>query len=277
MTLLDNYERSLRSEGVTRNLYLSYARRFLDFASDRALDRKAVEDYLKLLRKKGYSDGTVNFAFRVIRRVYICNGIPWDFRRGEAPQIRQSEVFAPALDPEDITEMITAREKLTQQERAFLALSTAYGLRRTELANITQSDLDLNSDTIFVATAHRGRQRYHIIPVEIKPYLEDYNFAPMNEFDASTIFLSIEYKAGLEHIDGVGWHAIRRTLDTLLLDQLPEATVADFMRWKSRGVMPQRYYATKFVGRKGGTVVSKASRSVDEKVFAVHPFLPHWR
>jgi len=274
---LDNYEGSLRSTGSTRNLYLSYAKRFLDFASGRELDRKAVEDYLKVLRKQGYSDGTINFTFRVIKRVYDCNGIPWTFRRGEAPQIRESEVFAPALDPEDIGEMITAKDKLTPQERAFLALSTTYGLRRTELASISPSDLDFNTNTVFIMTAHRGRQRYHIIPPEIKPYLEDYNFASMNQFEASTVFLSIEDKAGLQHIDGVGWHAIRRTVDTLLLDKLPEATVADFMRWKSRGIMPQRYYATRFVGRKGGIVLSKESRSVDEKVFEVHPFLPYWR
>lgn len=277
MEYLENYESSLRSTGATRNLFLSYARRFLDFASDKPLDRKAVEDYLKFLRKKEYADGTINFTFRVIRRLYICNSIPWDFKRGEAPIIREDNVYAPALDPSDIVEMITSRDNLTVQERAFLALSTTYGLRRTELANITPGNLDLDSNTLFVATAHRGRQRYHVIASEIKPYLQDYNFTPINDFQASTIFLSLEYKAGLQHIDGLGWHGIRRTLDTLLLDQLAEATVADFMRWKSRGTMPLRYYATKFVGRKGGTVVSKASRSVDEKVFEVHPFLPHWR
>lgn len=277
MTLLKNYEDSLRSVGATRTLFLSYARRFLDFASDRALDRKAVEDYLKHLRAKGYADGTLNFTFRVIRRLYVCNDIPWSFKRGEAPIIREDNVYAPALDPEDICEMIKSRDNLTVQERAFLALSTTYGLRRTELANITPSNLDLDSNSLFVATAHHGRQRYHIIPPEIKPYLESYSFSSINDFAASTIFLSTEYKAGLEHIYGLGWHGIRRTLDTLLLDQLPEATVADFMRWKSRGVMAQRYYATRFVGRKGGVVVSKASRSVDEKIFEFHPFLPHWK
>ncbi|MFC1968826.1 hypothetical protein ACFLVX_05540 [Chloroflexota bacterium] len=149
MELLKNSEEALRSLGRVRTHYISYATKFLIFASGTPLDRKVVEKHLQHLRKEGYSDDTINFAFRVIRRLFVANNLPWDFRRGEAPEIRESEVFA--LDPDDIAEMIRAKDRLTPQESALLALYTTYGLRRTELAAITPRELDMKSNAISVA------------------------------------------------------------------------------------------------------------------------------
>ena len=285
--LLESYSKRLGSTGKTRNLYLRYAKDFLDYAGGN-FERETIDKYLARLRRRKhsrgqtYSDGSINFAFRVVRTLFSRNNLEWPFNRGESPQIREDRILAPALDPDIIGEMVQAvKENGEPDEKAFLAVSTIYGTRRIEMVELTQDDVDIKSGTIHIATVKNGRERTHIIPEAIMPYLEPYDFSSKrSEFELFTLWYRLEYKIGLEHTDQVGWHSVRRTINTLLLDQLPEVTVMSFMRWKQRtsSHMPYRYSAQRFVGREGVTtkVVGEA-KDVDSKVFKVHPFLEYWR
>jgi len=287
--LLSNYEKGLASKGKLRTHYLRYAHDFLSF-SDGIFDRHTIDKYIDYLRKKRrYSDGTVNFAFGVIRTMFNRNqsqlaseGWDWPYRRGEGPIIREDKITAPALSPEVIYKMIeTTKENGEIEEKVFLALSTTYGLRREELLNISNDDIDFRGKSIHIATLKHGRDRTHMIPEEIVPYLKDYGFDTVrSEFGMLEVWYRIEHRCGLRHTDQVGWHSIRRTLNTLLGDELPRVTVMSFLRWKQRtsSDMSFRYSAQTFVGFDGEiTKVVGESRQVDEKVFAVHPFLKYWR
>ena len=291
--LLEQYSKGLASTGKTRSLYLRYASDFLDYAEG-DFSREVINKYLERLKRKKYrgkntSDGTLNFAFRVVRTLFTRNeailkeqGVEWPYRRGESPSIREDDINAPALDPDIIREQIYAIKKDGEPAaRAFLSISTVYGTRRIEMVELTQDDVRIKDKTIHIATAKHGRERTHLIPDEIVPYLAEYDFnKPISDFTLFTLWYRIEYKISLAHTDQVGWHSIRRTLNTLLLDQLPEATVMGFMRWKQRtsSHMPYRYSAQRYVGREGVTtkVVGEA-KDVDTKVFEVHPFLEHWK
>lgn len=285
--LLENYSKRLGSTGKTRHLYLRYAGDFLDYA-DGNFERETIDKYLAHLRRRKhsrgqkYSDGSINFVFRVIRTLFSRNGLEWPFNRGESPLIREDGILAPALDPDVINEMVQdIKENGEPDEKAFLAISTIYGTRRIEMVELSTEDVNIRDRTIHIATVKYGRERTHTIPEEIVPYLEPYSFDnKRSEFEIFTLWYRIEYKIGLEHTDQVGWHSIRRTLNTLLLDDLPEATVMGFLRWKQRtsSHMPYRYSAQRFVGREGMTtkVVGEA-KDVDSKVFATHPFLEYWR
>jgi hypothetical protein len=93
------------------------------------------------------------------------------------------------------------------------------------------------------------------------------------------VWYRIEHRVKFTHVPQVGWHSVRRTLNTLLRDKLPENTVQSFLRWKQRtsSNMSFRYSAQKFVGREGTTSkVTGDFADVDTKVFAAHPFLGHW-
>lgn len=279
--LLENYEKGLGSKGVTRNLYLGYARDFLDYANDN-LDRETISKYLEHLRHNHrYSDGSINFIFRIVRTLFNRNNLEWPFRRGEAPQIRENNVIAPALDPDVIIEMIDTIKTMGEaDERAFLALSTTYGLRKEEMVQLTTADVNTNGKTIHIATVKYGRERTHLIPDEIIPYLEQYDFSTkISDSTLYTIWYRIEYKIGMKHIDQVCWHSVRRTVDTLLADHLPPNTIRMFLRWKkaTSSDMVFRYSALKFVGKEGTTTkVIGEARDVDTKVFEVHPFLKYW-
>lgn len=280
--LLEKYAASL-PDSPFRNHYVSYARSFLDYAD--GLDKESVNRYLAKLKREGKAANTINFAFGVIRRLFIVNKLDWDFRRGEAPQVGQRDVSKPALDPELIKVMIGAARdgKLDADPSCFLALSTIYALRREEMCDLESGDLDLKADTIFISTAKFGRERYHLIPPEIKPFLEAHDFSTRYSLQQmSQMFWRVVNGSGLEALKPhrLGWHSIRRTVKTGLDDSgLSIYAVHSFMRWKGvdrEFAMDLRYHATHFIGLEGTTVVTDEAES-DREIFLKHPFLQFWR
>lgn len=296
-TLLQRYRNGLGSTGKNQKLYLRYAQDFLDYGNG-SFERQTIEKYLERLRRttyphgdnrQKYSDGTINFRFRIIRSVFnrsaallIQEGVEWPFRRGETPQIREKNVRFLALNPKTIQRMILAiKETGGVDEQAFLSLSTTYGLRRIEMITLDPRDIKLKDRVIHITTAKHGRERSHLIPEEIIPYLSAYDFSQVvSEFGLLCLWYRMESRIALAHIDGVGFHSIRRTLNTLLGKELPDVTVKSFLRHKQRtsSDMTYRYSAVTFVGEEEDvTELVSSDASADSDVFSKHPFLKYWR
>jgi len=281
--ILEKYAKNL-SNASAKNVYLAYARDFLAHANN--LDRAAVDRYLNGLRRKGRKPGTINFIFRVIRRIFTVNGLEWEYRRGDAPAIGQRDEYRPQLSSDIIRVMVEAAisGELHEDESCFLACSTVYGLRREEMVNLEPDDVDLANDAIYVSTIKLGRQRYHRIPPEIKPYLEAHDFSKRYSLTGmSQLFWMIINNAGLGDLKSqrLGWHAIRRAvLDGLIDNGVNIFAARAFMRWKSPSstemAMPERYYGNVVVHLNGTTPLLDEA-SGDEEIFQVHPFLPMWR
>ena len=280
--LLEKYASNL-PDSRYRNYYISCASKFLNSAD--GLDKKSINKYLARLKRQGKSAGTINFTFRVIRTLFNVNKLDWPFRRGEAPQIGQRDEYKPALDPELIKVMIEAAKngKLDNSLSCFLALSTVYGLRREEMCDLEPGDLDFTANTIFISTAKFGRERYHLIPEEIKPYLESHDFNERySPLQMSQLFWRIINSSGLGALkpQRLGWHSIRRTVKTLLDDSgLSPYSVHSFMRWKGverEFAMDVRYHASHFVGLEGTRLITEEAQS-DKEVFEHHPLLLYWR
>ncbi len=280
--LLQKYASNL-PDGRYRNHYVSYARNFLNSAD--SLDKESINKYLAGLKRQGRSAGTINFTFRVIRTLFRINKLDWPFPRGESPPIGQRDEYKPALAPELIRIMVEAAKngRLEGAPACFLALSTVYALRREEMCDLQPGDVDLQANTIFVSTVKSGRERYHLIPEEIKPYLESHDFSQrygLNQM--SEMFWVVVNRSGLEALkpQRLGWHALRHTVKTLLDDSgLSPYAVHDFMRWKSverQFAMDVRYHATHFVGLEGTRVVTEEAES-DKDIFEKHPLLLYWR
>jgi len=282
--LLEKYSSNLvMSKNKTH--YLRYAGDFLDHAN--GMDRESVTKYMERLKRNNNGTGTRSFAFRIVRRLFVVNGFEWPFRRGEAPQIGQRDENKPALDPELIKIMVNAAKsgKLHSDESAFLALSTVYGLRRQEMANLMASDVDLDNKTLFVATLKHGRERYHLIPPEIHPYLEAHDFNQVYSLTgmAQVFWRIVNNSGGLEKLKQyrLGWHSIRRTvLSVLHTSDLDPFSVHQFLRWKggSEGdlAMDARYHASSFIGLEGTKVVTLEAEG-DKDIFAKHPLLLMWK
>jgi len=286
--LLKKYKDNLDNP-KTRNHYLSYAQHFLDNAE--GLDRASIDKHIEELQEDN-KPGTVNFAFRVIRRLFKVNeselakdGVDWPYRPGEAPSIGERDEYRPQLSPHIIEMMIVAAKngRLFAAEQCFLALSTTFGLRRGEMVNLQPDDINLRSNAIYIATLKSGRARYHLIPPEIKPYLEAHDFNQRYaEATMSQMLKRILRKAGAGTIkdDDLGWHAIRRAVFTGLINNGVNPMAARvFMRWKSASsdmAMPARYYGNAVVGLDEIEPVLEEAKG-DEEIFQKHPFLPFWR
>jgi len=284
--MLSKYAASLSSEPHTRALLVSFCRDFLEHIKYREPNRAAVVFHMKYLRDapppqgkgRGYSDASVNLRWRTLRRFFIVNGLEWPFTRNEVPRVRESEVYAPAIHPDIIKKFIGLAHagELTQEEAALLALSTTYGHRRAELASTTKGDVDIDSGLILVKTMKHGRERWHRIPDAIVPWIQEYDWPPLTEDKVTRVYLSLEEKAGMQHIYATGWHSVRRTVVTLVGRYCSELEVKKFFRWGATTMM-QRYSATSFVGLEGvERELTGDDYDLDSKIFAQHPFLKEW-
>jgi integrase len=286
--LLDVYANHLSSKGSSRKQLLGYASGYLEYAEG-LYNRESVEKYIDHIRtSKNYAPNSIALIFKVIRTVFDRNELDWPFNRGEAPMVREDDVNAPALDPDIIREMIGAvKDSDNEAAQALLAISTTYGLRQEEIINLTQDDFSFRNRTIYVNTLKHGRQRTHLLPDNIIPYVRPYDFdISRSRFFMINLWYTMENMISFKHVEGVGWHAVRRTLDTLLLRDFPVTDVRSFLRWKqsTSNDMAYRYSKTKFVGREGVSVeMSADSLSGDQVIFAKdengnskHPFIEEW-
>lgn len=280
--LLKKYADNL-AKSKNKNHYLSYARQFLDSVDE--LDKASIDKYIERLHKKKFSPGTVNFAFRIIRRLFKVNNLDWEYRLGEAPVIGQRDEYRPQLSSRIIEMMVEAAKngKLFPDEQCFLALSTIYGLRRQEMVSLETKDIDLKAGSIFIGTVKRGRQRYHLIPAEILPFLEEHDFSQRYGLATLTqMFKRILLKSGVQGLktDRLGWHSIRRALlDGLINNDVNLLATRNFLRWKGAAgdlAMPARYYGNVIVDI-GHTEPVLEEAKGDEDIFQKHPFLPLWQ
>jgi len=300
--ILKRFEDDLyQSSPRTARARVTDAQRFLAFAGPPPWNRQTVIRYIRHLEKQDYAPGTIRLEYSIVKRVFdaakaiheedqrafifsvdpnnpsavaeIIKALSappptWDMGKRGAPKVAAKDVVAPALTAEEIQTMVeTAKAgRLEDDEVAFLAVSTTYGLRREEMVRIEPEHFDWGEKTIYILTCKGGDERLHLIPEEIIPWLAGHDFSKRYSlFALSKMYRQIEAKSGIGHREGAGWHSPRRQLDTMLMDILPMPQVKTFLRWKTRSSseMPMRYY-------------SAGLERLERAVFSVHPFVPFW-
>lgn len=286
--LLERYRKTLRSDTDSR--YPQVARDFLAWVGSRPIDLAAVEGWTARRRRERYASGSIAFEWRVIRRLFLANKLEWPFHRGDAPPVNQSEVRAPRLDDETVERIVRAAMASERSyDATLLALSTTYGLRREEMH--TMRPENLRNGLLYVETAKHGRQRYHVVPEEIAPWVGRWGFQrPLSLSTISNTFLRLRTEAGFKRTEhrgdvedegeGISFHSIRRSLaHHLRAAKLPDNVINSYLRWKPYGSMLDRYSSANEVvgiGRRRAEMPSMDTE-VDEQVFAVHPFLKFWK
>lgn len=280
--LLEKYAANL-SRSKYKTEFVRRAELFL--AKTEGLDRASLDSYVDWLKGR-YKPSTVNLHFRGIRRLFGVNQLEWPYGHGEAPVVKQRDTFRPQLGTGIMTAIIHVAKTgvLLPYEQCFVALSTTYGLRREEISNLKPQDVNLRKGTLYVTTVKGGRERYHLIADEIKPYLKAHDFG--QRYALSTLnrsFRRILLAAGardLVKVKGIGWHAPRRALaHGLVGNGVNPFAIMKFMRWQSGNqdlAMPMHYYGnvTVDIGQEE-PVTDEAAQ--DAEIFEKHPFLPLWR
>lgn len=293
------------SSDHTRQVRQFYCDKFLDFAGDNPFsewNKSLVNAFLTQLRAEGYSPGTVRSVYGIVKRVFDAArvvheserarlisevnpadpsavasvlqamslpGPTWDFGKRAAPRVEAQDVVKPAATLEQLSAMVAAAKKgvLSVAERAYLAVSSIYGLRREELCLIQPEHIDWGKETIYVMTTKGGERRNQLLCEEIMPYLAEYGFKEvLSLFQMSALYQRVAFKAGLELPYGSGWHSPRRFLDTALRDLCGELETKIFLRWRisASSEMVERYY-------------SRDPLVIDAQVLAAHPVVALWR
>jgi len=264
----------LRREESTIQAYAEFAGRFARFVrKDHDFNEDDALSYIDHLISEGYSDSSVRWTYYALKRVYRAVHSPFTITLEDLPLGSRGAVHRPVLSPDEVAGLIAfTRQFGTPAEKFYLAMSTTYGLRRVELSRLSEESFTAVNGaetTVRVDTAKHGQPRTHLIPNEIKPVIRDALQANALGYSISgltAMFRELHHKAGLKRDGALGWHSIRRALDTQLLDAgLNYYSVRDFLRWRSApGDMPALYHRSN-------------PADVDAAVFVVHPYVRHWR
>ena len=184
---------------------------------------------------------------------------------------------APVMLPKEIEVLVkTIKEKGTEEQKAYLALSTTYGMRVGEMAKVSEEDIDKEKGKILVHTEKEGRVRWHLLPKEIIPYILNFPFKRKSEVSLNLLFRQILSIANLARCKRQAWHSIRRSLVTALRMREPDvALIANFMRWKGTsgitGFAKQQSWE-----RITDHYTNYEDEMVDRHIFRIHPFLKYW-
>lgn len=251
---LDFYSKSPQ----TKSCYLTVINKYKPETWDRW---ELLKFFKELQEKHGWSDTSLRTAYYAIKKLYDIEEKPWPIKLSDLPKTQESSVNRPVLGRKEVGKMIQwARGSGIYPVNYYLALSTIYGMRRAEMAVVGEEDIQ--DGKILIRTAKGGMQRWTAIPEEIQKYIT--HNPGLGATSIAGLFHYIAYKSGADIPKGrIGFHSIRRTLFTLLIDAgitLPFAY--NFLRWKLAG-MPGVYF-------------QPDSGAVDREIFEKHPFLGFW-
>jgi len=265
--ILERIESRLSAKGCTKdtiNTYFNISSQFLDTVKNDPPKLDDLDNFLASLRKKNYKPNYLRFNYYIISRIYKTMG--WEELDGP-PKLDEETVSRKMFSEKEIESLIKGVRKAgTKQEKAFLATSTIWGLRRSEITRIRPEDIE--DSTIEIHTRKGGLIRKHTIPNEIKPYISDYDWKDEMSLSRATILFDIIlYRAGfdLHEYNGYSWHAIRRRCVTSLAERgIPELKIHHFFRWKSGKSMVYTY--ARF-----------SDKEVENEIYKNHPFIGLWK
>lgn len=235
--------------------------------------------YFLWRREKKISERTLMKEFTHLQKLADANSWPWPFTKNDKP-VSEEEAYAPALLPDQIEQMIRSFDVLTRAERFYLAISTTWGCRREDMAEISYKDY--NETEIGIMVAKRRKKIKHLIPEEIRPVLGNFKAPRRTPTSLSIMFTRIVMKSGLKTLKGYGWHSIRRTVDTVLQwnygqEKIPQPALADYMGW-SRSARSAQTSGSSMLGHYYHPEILPGDvYGMERLIHKINPFIPVWK
>ncbi len=288
LTKLETFLTVTKRKQGTRKFFMHAAQRYYKFNKfTPQFTDKELYDYLVELDVSGLAPRSVKQHRMALKRWWRVLGKQWPLEGiTVSDEIQEDE--PPTFSKEQITRLIMlVKEKGTPEQKFYFVLSTVFGFRAGELGSITAKNFQWNDDntgTLIVFTLKRGKKRVHHIPEGLTPFLKEYSYVAKPS--CNTIMVEkfhrfckhigfpipkMPLKAHVDmngkriHVKGYGWHAIRHSVDTALVETnvISEIYISQWMGWKSQQSMVRRYAVLDAL---------KVDKEVQEK----HPFLPLW-
>lgn len=248
----------------TKTCYIGSLDLYSRFIGDNTPNMENVKAFMTDLEEAEYTVNSINRHIFAIKKFFSSNGLEWEDTI-KAQFVNLFDTDTPTISREDLGRVIIATKKHGNLvDMSYLALSSIYGLRRQELAEISNNRINKQKSTIHIRSIKHGLERDHLIPDQIG-FIKDYNFEEQKLPTISLLFSKIALLAGYNRESGEGWHSIRRALVSGLFDnEISDASIEFFMRWSPKNI--SRRYNTQ----------GKNPSVADAKIFAKHPFLPFW-
>lgn len=240
-----------------------------------------VRAFVLRRRADGLSDSTIDWELRAVRAMYRGVGVELPMRAAALRVTTHSVAFGADV----ILRLIECAHGLSPRDRAWVALSTVYGPRVSEIGHMTPEFVDLRGRRVMIPTAKGGVRRWQRIPDAVAWALR-IPWQPCSNVGGGSRFHRIMAQAGMPQRKGAGWHYLRRGL-VVALQRAGAAgpAVSAFMRWSK----PQRrgddeassmldIYGnpSEVVGLRGRERPAD-QQDRDDLVWAVHPFVDAWR
>jgi len=269
----------------TITTYMLTAKKFLDnLPAGRSPTREDFQDYFTSRREAGISERTLQKEFYHLQKLAQANGwdgkdAAWNFTKDDVP-LPKGRPHAPPLTRAELELLVSKHKLFSKSEQFYLAMSITFSCRREELSRIRKRDY--NNETILIRRAHKNEDQIHLIPDAIKPVMEHFSPHDHNQATFNYMFQRICAKAGIEHKKGLGWHGVRRTMDTEIEDALVAKGIhpmlwSIFQGWSSEKG-GSRYAGSPMAGRYyHPEIKSDDPYYIDRVVYSVNPFLKTWQ
>jgi integrase/recombinase XerD len=174
-----------------------------------ALDRRALEEVVRQLMGEGRSPRSVARAvacYRGFYRFLVVSGRRQDNPAGDLRAPRAWKTLPRFLSPEDVDKLLQAPDTSQPRgvrDRALIELLYATGLRVSELVNLRQQDLSLESG--YLTTTGKGRKQ-RLVPVGdeaaawLTRYVREARPALLKKRAAAKLFVNARGGAGLTRV-----------------------------------------------------------------------------
>lgn len=268
--------------------YMNTSKRFLAWLGREPV-ASDVDAYFSYRRKEDISESTLKKEFIHLRKLFVTNHLNWPFIKEDVPHI-DTAPFAPALMPVQIERLISSQQKYSDCERFYLAVSTIFGCRREELLRIKSRDIQQDTMVLtspWTISLNIAKQKKpvtikHIIPDSLRPIFEVYTPKEHTGQGMSNIFKRICKKAGVRVGTGWGWHAIRRTLDTVMIEvvlpenNMPSHLWPEYVGWSKTKIGGQFFNSTMAGHYIHTEILGSDPYRVDHLLHPILPTLKWW-
>jgi hypothetical protein len=187
--------------------------------------------FLNHILNSGLSKNYARWSAYILKQFYESLGIEFPLKAKELPQVEPGDVTAPVFGPDYIRSLVEAvKGKGTPMMKAYLSLSTTFGMRREELASLTGSSF--SNHTITIKTVKGGEIRSFSVPEQIRPFVDDFNFRKVHPQTMTNLIKKIQLISGFKHEQGDGWHCVppgELVLTKTGFKNIEEVKIGDFV------------------------------------------------
>jgi integrase/recombinase XerD len=173
--VVEEFSTYLDLEGKSPNtvrMYSYYVRRYLEWGVE--LKVRSALRFLAFLRRKGYSNRSLNLVIQALRAYFRFEGADNEAEKLNPPKVPRS--LPKALTVDEVKRLISVIPPTRKRDRLVFLLLYGAGLRVSELCNLKKSDVDLDRGIIVVRSGKGAKDR--VVPIteelveEIRSYLK---------------------------------------------------------------------------------------------------------